>query len=250
MTANLKITSLNLQHGGGPRISKIVDYLTKTESDILVLTEFRIGKTGNALIKLLRNEGYSAFTHPEVEPNKNTVLIASKHHLENCPLNLPTGLERHLHQVKVKEFFVTGVYFPQAKGQKELMHIITEESHKGSSIFIGDYNTGERDLDEENKFFPNASAFTKMVSEVTDAWRHIHKNKREYTYYSTHGNGFRIDHALLSKDMEKDIIDCNYDHSTRTKGADLDPISDHSALTLETNINSISPIKLKGIPIE
>lgn len=38
----MRITSLNIRHGGGARTSALVDYLARTRADTLAITEFRL----------------------------------------------------------------------------------------------------------------------------------------------------------------------------------------------------------------
>jgi exodeoxyribonuclease III len=34
-----------------------------------------------------------------------------------------------------------------------------------------------------------------------DLWRHRYPDRREYSWFSTRNNGFRIDHAFLSQEL-------------------------------------------------
>ena len=49
----MRVLSLNIRQGGGRRIQSIAEYLTKAEADILAVTEFRNGHTGDDLRKRL-----------------------------------------------------------------------------------------------------------------------------------------------------------------------------------------------------
>jgi len=69
----------------------------------------------------------------------------------------------------------------------------------------------------------------------TDAWRSLHPDVREFTWYNRRsGNGFRIDHALLSPLMAPRLRTAAYLHTTRTSGA-----TDHSGLLVELNDSGV-----------
>jgi exonuclease III len=62
----------------------------------------------------------------------------------------------------------------------------------------------------------------------TDGWRHLNGQRREYTWYSHHGNGFRIDHTFLSPSALPRLKAARYDHAPRRR-----KVSDHSMLWVE-----------------
>jgi exonuclease III len=61
-----------------------------------------------------------------------------------------------------------------------------------------------------------------------DLWRQRYPDGREFSWYNTRGNGFRIDHAFLSPALAERAGPIDYSHDERTSG-----LSDHSALLLE-----------------
>jgi endonuclease/exonuclease/phosphatase family metal-dependent hydrolase len=54
---------------------------------------------------------------------------------------------------------------------------------------------------------------------------------REFSWYSTRGNGFRIDHAFLSPALAARAGEIRYSHDERFTG-----LSDHSALILDLDV--------------
>jgi hypothetical protein len=54
---------------------------------------------------------------------------------------------------------------------------------------------------------------------------------REFSWYNTRGNGFRIDHAFLSSCLAAHAGEISYSHEERIAG-----LSDHSPLILELDI--------------
>jgi exodeoxyribonuclease-3 len=61
-----------------------------------------------------------------------------------------------------------------------------------------------------------------------DLWRHRYPDRREYSWFSTRNNGFRIDHAFLSRSWPLAPSTVRYSHEERIAG-----LSDHSPLILE-----------------
>ena len=61
-----------------------------------------------------------------------------------------------------------------------------------------------------------------------DLWRHRYPDRREYSWFSTRNNGFRIDHAFLSQELAACAGTVHYSHEERLAG-----LSDHSPLILE-----------------
>jgi len=62
-------------------------------------------------------------------------------------------------------------------------------------------------------------------------WRRRYPDGREFSWYSTRGNGFRIDHAFLSPVLAGRAGAIRYSHDERTSG-----LSDHSALLLDLDV--------------
>ena len=61
-----------------------------------------------------------------------------------------------------------------------------------------------------------------------DAFRHIHGQKEEYSWFSHQGNGYRYDHTYLSESLLPIVKNCYYIHEWREEG-----LSDHSSMVLE-----------------
>ena len=62
-----------------------------------------------------------------------------------------------------------------------------------------------------------------------DAWRTLHPDDREYTWYSRpRNNGFRLDHAFLSPELAPSLQSARHVHSTRAEG-----VTDHSAIVVD-----------------
>ena len=61
-----------------------------------------------------------------------------------------------------------------------------------------------------------------------DAWRSRNPESREFSWYSTAGNGFRLDQSLSSLSFDDNIKTVSYDHLPRESRA-----TDHSAMIVD-----------------
>lgn len=94
---------------------------------------------------------------------------------------------------------------------------------------MGDFNTCRAFVDE-----PGATDLTAHFMDgieaigFRDLWRHRYPEGREFTWFSTRGNGFRIDHAFASLHLASRVAAVGYSHTERLTG-----LSDHSMLLVE-----------------
>lgn len=235
----MKIITWNIQHGGGKRISSILKVLELNSGcDVVILTEFRTNSNGQKIQNTLSSLSFRYSVYHETDSNKNKVFIASK--IEFDSHYFPQLLE-HEHRI-LKIFFnptsfgcgkllLYGCYFPQKNEKKHLFeHLIREISRTECDVMIlGDLNTGKHKIDEIGRTFYQSNYMDEFENKrMIDVFRNVHGNKREYSWFSNSGNGFRIDHIFVSSTLEKHIKDCYYTHSYRE-----DKFSDHSMMTIE-----------------
>lgn len=98
-------------------------------------------------------------------------------------------------------------------------------------MILGDFNTGRHYIDEPGKTFYCADSFISLEdSGLIDSWRKRNMDKKEYSWYSSAGNGFRIDHVFSTKEIDESISFVEYNHAPRQEGE-----TDHSALIVECN---------------
>ncbi|TSA35538.1 MAG: hypothetical protein D4R65_04325 [Verrucomicrobiaceae bacterium] len=131
---------------------------------------------------------------------------------------------------------VYGVYFSQNRAKAGLFNFLAEGSHHPSEtvhFIVGDFNTGLHFHDEKSATFSCTAEFKALSkSGLVDSWRNRHPNTKEFSWYSNHGNGFRIDHAFASLEADPLIQRVYYDHKPREA-----KITDHSALAVEISAN-------------
>ena len=116
----------------------------------------------------------------------------------------------------------------QKEKQKVFDYLIDACREGDSNVITGDINTGLHYADEKGASFYCADALKALNDgDMPDAYRHLHGDKREFTWFSNAGNGFRIDHFMVSKQLLPRVEACHYDHVPRESKA-----SDHSLMTL------------------
>ena len=225
----MKIISWNIRQGGGTRFEAISNALIHENCDVIVLSEFQNNAAGQWIrIKLLMN-GYLFQSPSSEDKEKNGVLIATR---VPCSFILDTHTHDFPESVLIcclNNYFIVGVYPPHKKKHARLEYIIEKlKSSPYPSIITGDFNTGFNYIDQEgDSFWYQEQLRSLNTLDVLDAWRIIHGNKKEYSWYSHQQNGYRYDHTWISKQLVPLIKECYYLHEWRKQG-----LSDHSPMML------------------
>jgi len=70
------------------------------------------------------------------------------------------------------------------------------------ALAIGDFNTCRPYLDEAGAIDATAH-YMDAIEQIgfCDLWRDRYPDRREYSWFSTRNNGFRIDHAFFSQEL-------------------------------------------------
>jgi exonuclease III len=98
-------------------------------------------------------------------------------------------------------------------------------------LLLGDFNTGVGQEDSATYRFAAHDQFVKLKElGFVDVWRQQYPAVRDYTWFSSAGNGFKLDHALASPAATKVVQNTWLDHAPRLSGA-----TDHSAVVLSLN---------------
>lgn len=228
----MKLVSLNIRHGGGTRVPHIVSYLRNLAADVVVLSEFRENANANPLRSSLAAQGLTHFAAGSTAPKKNSVCIFSNAAFSSHTYPFLGQDEHRLISIRFSGLAILGVYFPQNKDKARLFQFLLDRAYQPTDeahIIIGDFNTGLHRIDESGKTYYCADQFAALSkSGLVDSWRTRHPEAREYSWYSSAGNGFRIDHAFSSLAANARIQRIYYDHEPRLSG-----ITDHSALIIE-----------------
>lgn len=224
-----RIATLNIRHGGTKSAEALTDRLLGYDAGILVVTEFRANAVGERLIDRLAQVGYDT-SHPEVGVKENTVLIAARGGIDRSWAFDESLDRRHLWCAEIDGAYVCGVYMPQSTAKLPYWEaLIRDAKSSGIDLLIGDFNTGNNDLDKAPqgaKFIGPEMPGRLIASGYTDMWRSLHPRVREYSWFSRPGdNGFRLDYVFAGPDLARQIRFCEFDHVPRTSGE-----TDHSGL--------------------
>ena len=227
------IITWNLQHGGGSRLTHIVNTLKQhSDATTFVLTEFKNNSYGKIIQTSLAEIGFVHQFTATNDPALNSVLIASKENFQSK--TFPELNEHSQRVIKIynNSFSLYGCYFPQADLKKYVFDFLLKEIKNNPTekiIITGDINTGKHYMDEAGATFFHSGYLDKIEAEnFFDAWRYIHNDKKEFSWYSRAINGFRLDHFFVSNNLKPLLNQCYYIHDYRERG-----ISDHSMMLLE-----------------
>ena len=217
-----RIATLNIRQGGTKHAEALTARLLGYDADILVITEFRANAAGARLINRLTEAGYDT-SHPRVAPNVNTVLIAARGGIERSWAFDDALDPRHLWCAEIDGAYVCGVYMPQGKAKLPYWAALIDKARSaGVDLLIGDFNTGNNDLDKDprgSKFIGPEMPGRLSATGYLDVWRALHLGVREYTWFSRPGdNGFRLDHIYAVPELAQRIVKCEFDHAPREAG--------------------------------
>lgn len=98
------------------------------------------------------------------------------------------------------------------------------------TLLVGDFNTGLA-LDTTGEEFACPEYIQELVDMGwIDTWRHLHADKREYTWQSPpHWFSMRLDYVFLSPMLASRLVMAQHNHSLRLE----EKLSDHSMLIVD-----------------
>ncbi len=233
---HVRLLAWNIRQGGGTRLAAIVAALAAHAADILVLSEYRGGDSGARLIAALAAIGYRHVSAPPPPPGRNGTLVAARARFglhEAGAAGLPEPYK--LVAAEFPDFRLYGVYMPNLKAKvpywDALLAMLAGDAAL-PTLAIGDFNTCRAYVDEAGAIDALAH-YMDRVAEIgfCDLWRQRYPERREYSWYSTRGNGFRIDHAFLSPVLAARAGAIRYSHAERLAG-----LSDHSPLIVDLRV--------------
>ena len=227
-----RLLAWNIRQGGGSRLAAIAAALVEHDADILVLSEYRGGDSARRLLEMLAARGYRHATQSVPPPGRNGVLIAARRRFrEHGAISESLPEPYKMLSVEFSAFRLCGIYMPNLKAKIPYWDalIAALSAGGGATLVTGDFNTGRYYLDEAGATF-TAVDFMDRIESIgfCDLWRQRYPEGREYSWYSTRGNGFRLDHAFLSPQLTARAGHVGYSHKERIAG-----ISDHSPLILD-----------------
>ena len=233
MSRRLRLLAWNIRQGGGSRLPAIAEALIRHDADVLVLSEYRGGDSALRLREMLERLGYRYATALRPPPGKNGVLIAARRRFHtHSALSHELPEPYRLVGVEFSRFSLYGVYMPNLREKVPYWEALIARLMERTAepvLAIGDFNTCRAYVDEPGKIDKTAY-FMDRIDAIgfCDLWRRRYPDGREFSWYSTRGNGFRIDHAFLSPGLAARAEPVRYSHEERLGG-----LSDHSPLIIE-----------------
>ncbi len=236
----MRVVSWNILQGAPTRGARIVQALLAYRPDLVVLTEYHPDRSGlvaeqlgeAGLIHQASAEagyGYQVFMG-SVEPLSEPTRLATPEHQVGGYLEVEIARSR---------LSVAGVYVPvisavplaEKRRFWAMLHSAASRNLDNPYLAVGDWNTGDFPWDKEaaGRPFSCTEEYRRMKELGFDeAWRTLNGDRREYTWRSNRGNGFRIDHAFVSPALRPRLVAARYSHQEREA-----KISDHSVMILD-----------------
>lgn len=257
-TREIQVLTCNVQRASVSRARRQAAWLVDSGADVLVLTEVSAGESGDLLAQLLVDDGFGVMLPKPSESDRYRVLVAGRG-VELTGVDVGAGSMGHRCvaarvALPAGEIGVTGLYVP-SRGpaarrnqdkrafQERVMTVLptveTSLGVPGPVVIAGDLNVLEPDHDPRYAVFGEWEYdFYRAFGQAgfDDAFRVKEPTAMDYSWFgrpSAEGvrNGYRFDHAFVSRAHRTAVVACRYDHSVRTAG-----LTDHSAMALALDL--------------
>ena len=249
---SVRIVSWNIRAGGGRRVEGIADQIARWDADVVVLQEFRATPPSRWLAAALRDGGlrHQRTTATARSWGANRLLVASRWPLRGVGLRAAPEEPGRWLMVRVAAatpFALGAMHIPnRATGRKGGYHDavldLARRWRGGPALFAGDTNTGRPEIDEQTPVFgPDAERFMTGLDRAgwRDAFRHLHGDRRDYTWYSPNGrNGFRLDEAFVNRSLLPALVEVRHEWGAPPGAANprREALSDHAALIVDLRL--------------
>jgi len=236
------VINWNIRNPSLLRAVKQTNWLLKTDSDIIILTEIKISQGCTYIKDRLESFGYSV-VFPRPKADEYGVLVASR--LRPTRTDFPEKIDCSFRArvvsvslpVGTTELEIIAIYVPNERSEKKkhflqsLLIALKNASPRLLRVFCGDFNVLEpghvpfypKFEDWEYNFYTDLSKY-----QLKDAFRHLNPGAQEYSWVGRTGDGYRYDHCFVSHSLLPLITKCHYLHEPRTL-----KLSDHSAMFTE-----------------
>lgn len=231
----MEILTWNIMHGGSKkRYKHIMQNLIQHNPEVIVVTEYR-EKIGSPLRYELEQAGWKYQDSSKPQTKENGILIASKEKFNIVDSkNMPAAKQRWIElYLESRDLEILAIHIPGIKdkwGKRNFWEAVNEFALKNKdkrALIIGDFNTGLA-IDAEATPFALSKYMEELINmEWIDSWRYLHKDSKEFTWYSNNGKGFRLDYAFISPMLKNKLISASLSHLERQQR-----FSDHSSLTV------------------
>ena len=256
----MKIISWNV-NSVRARIENILDYIKKTNPDILFLQEIKT-QNDSFPLETFKNIGYLSYVFGQ--KSYNGVAFLSKVKIENINNNFINDKLKQSRVItgdiflKKKKIKLINIYVPNGNPvdtekyeyKKNWLNSFNKATKKelnnNSNIIIsGDFNVIPEEIDVyDSKRYENDALFRLEIRKkyrelinlgFNDVYRYYNKTKQEYTFWDYFAGswqknfGMRIDHFLVSNNFIDNVKSININNKPRSKTKP----SDHTPIELE-----------------
>jgi exodeoxyribonuclease III len=161
------------------------------------------------------------------------VLIAARRRFRELgPISTAVAEPWRMLGVAIGRTRLAGIYMPNLRAKVPYWEALIASLGAcagESALAVGDFNTCRAWLDEAGAIDVTAHFLDRVeAAGFRDVWRHRFPERREFSWFSHRGNGFRIDHAFFSARLARRTGAIRYSHAERERG-----LSDHSMLLID-----------------
>lgn len=214
----------------------IIEYILQTYSpDFLCLQEIKCPQDFK-LDNFIPGDYMYEINSSKTKKGYSGTAIITKHKPLNILYNFHENEEGRLICLEYPKFYIINTYVPNSKPDLSRLEYRTDtweqsivnyiSNLKKPVIYLGDLNVAPTELDIHNAksnekshgyTVEERSAFANLIKKckLVDTFRHLHPNKKEYTWFSPfqksreRNKGWRIDHILVSKVLKSKIKSCD-----------------------------------------
>ena len=243
----LRVLTVNVQHASPERSRAQAAWLAAQPGlGVVALTEVGHGPGRTALLAALKDYGFHTLAPPVPDPRDYSTVLAARLPLEPLPVDIdPLGhriaaatVQTGRHRATVVSLYVPS-RGPRARRNVDkrafqhavaaaLPDLVKQAGPTSPLVVTGDLNVVEPGHHPYHAVFGTWEydfyrAFA--TAGLRDAFRHLHPDTVEHSWYGRSGAGYRFDHLFISDAHAAALSDCRYLHTPRTLG-----LSDHAAL--------------------
>lgn len=249
------LLSWNICHGGGSRRRpSIILELLEHAPEVILLSEYR-ASAGGQIRAILDDHGWHHQRCTDPPPGCNGMLLASRLALLDTQAPPPpTSMRQRWIEAGVladggrRTITLLGVHLPDeprsTRRAEAWRHLITRATVHATTpaVIVGDLNAGRAGLDESTHRFglqPGLGALATLG--YADAFRMIHGDRREYSWFHPAGGAFRLDHTLISQPIQGRVRSAEYLQRPRETG-----VSDHAAMFVRFRCHGAAAVPSAG----
>ncbi|MFI0742769.1 endonuclease/exonuclease/phosphatase family protein [Streptomyces sp. NPDC021100] len=264
-TTHARILLFNSQHASAARACRQAEWISRQETaDLVVLTEVSAGPGGAALVEALHHFGYTHVIAPAAtDDGYRTVLASRTTALEPVDAGvsfLPHRAPSAVATIGDSKIGILGLYVPSRgprqrrnENKRGFQEAVTAALYDLPQVFpdmpvvvAGDLNVIEPGHKPPHKVF-GAWEYTFYDSfakaGLTDAFRYLHPDTIEHSWFGRTGLGFRFDHVFTSAEHAHLVRACAYDHGPRTAS-----LTDHAAMTTTLSLTDAPGSTTPDVP--